>query len=88
MNALALNGEVEEAINYLWEMIRKHKSPDIITYRTVLDEICRRGTVGEAMKLLNEWQEKELIDGYAYKKLLAVLENDLGNSSDKHRFRY
>lgn len=79
VNAMALNGEVEEAVNYLWEMIGNRRSPDFITYKTVLDELCRQGRVGEATSLLREVQEKELVDGHTYRKLLYVLEDDYGN---------
>ncbi|XP_038893505.1 pentatricopeptide repeat-containing protein At2g27800, mitochondrial-like [Benincasa hispida] len=79
VNAMALNGEVEEAVNYLWEMIDNRRSPDFITYRTVLDEQCRQGRVGEATSLLRELQEKDLVDGHTYRKLLYVLEDDYGN---------
>ncbi|KAG5225798.1 pentatricopeptide repeat-containing protein [Salix suchowensis] len=88
VNALALGGEVKESVNYLWEMIDKQRSVDIITYKTVLDEICRQGRVGEATSLLKEWQEKDLVDGITYRELLHVLEDDFGNSNDRERFRY
>ncbi|XP_054813858.1 pentatricopeptide repeat-containing protein At2g27800, mitochondrial-like [Prosopis cineraria] len=80
VNALALGGETEEAMKYLWEMTENQRSVDFITYRTVLDEICRQGRVEGAMKLLQEFQEKDLVDGYACRKLLYVLEDDYGNS--------
>ncbi|PON52615.1 Pentatricopeptide repeat [Trema orientale] len=86
VNALALSGDVEEAVKYLWEMIEQQRSADFITYRTVLDEVCRRGRVEEAMKLLKQFQEKDLVDGYTYRKLLYVLEDDFGHSSDHSRF--
>ena len=79
VNALALNGEVEDAVNYLWEMIDNRRSPDFITYKTVLDELCRQGKVVEATSLLRELQEKDLVDGHTYRKLLYVLEDDYGN---------
>lgn len=88
VNALALGGDVEEAMKYLWEMIEHQRSADFITYRTVLDEICRRGRVGQAMSLLKEFQEKDLVDGHTYRKLLYVLEDDFGSSTDQNRFRY
>ncbi|KAK9998414.1 hypothetical protein SO802_018017 [Lithocarpus litseifolius] len=88
VNALALGGEVDEAVRYLWEMIEKRRSADFITCRTVLDEICRQGKVGEAMRLLKELQEKDIVDGYTYRKLLFVLEDDFGNSTDKNQFGY
>ncbi|XP_027345390.1 pentatricopeptide repeat-containing protein At2g27800, mitochondrial-like [Abrus precatorius] len=80
INSLALDREIEEAVNYLWEMTDKKRSADFITYRTVLDEICRRGTIQEGMRFLQELQEKDLVDGHAYRKLLYVLEDDYGNS--------
>ncbi|XWS73742.1 hypothetical protein CRYUN_Cryun02cG0154800 [Craigia yunnanensis] len=64
VNALALAGEVEEAIHYLREMIEMRKSADFITHRKILDEICRRGRVEEAMRLLKELQDKDLVDGH------------------------
>ncbi|TKY73487.1 Pentatricopeptide repeat-containing protein mitochondrial [Spatholobus suberectus] len=60
----------------LWEMTDKQRSANFITYRTVLDEICRRGTIQEGMRFLQELQEKDLVDGHAYRKLLYVLEDD------------
>ncbi|KAH7836041.1 hypothetical protein Vadar_032227 [Vaccinium darrowii] len=41
VNSLALGGEVDEAINLLWEMSKYQRSADLITYQTLLDEICR-----------------------------------------------
>ncbi|OMO71221.1 hypothetical protein CCACVL1_18356 [Corchorus capsularis] len=79
VNALALAGEVEEAVLYLREMIEKRKSADFVTYRTMLDEICRRGRVEDAMGLLKELQAKDLVDGHTYRKLLYAIEDDSGN---------
>ncbi|CAB4278269.1 unnamed protein product [Prunus armeniaca] len=87
VNALALNGEVEEALKYLWEMIEKQRSAEFITYGTVLDEICRQGKVGEAMRLLKEFLEIDLLNGHTYRKLLYVLEDDYGDSSAHSQFR-
>ena len=61
-------------------MTENKRVADFITYRTVLDEICRQGRVEEAMRLLQQFQEKDLVDGHAYQKLLCVLEDDYGNS--------
>uniref|UniRef100_A0A2P2PJL5 Pentatricopeptide repeat-containing protein At2g27800-like n=1 Tax=Rhizophora mucronata TaxID=61149 RepID=A0A2P2PJL5_RHIMU len=81
VNALALNGEVDEAVDYLWEMIKKYTSADFITYKTILDEICRKGKFGEAMRLLKVWEGRGLVDDLTYKKLLPVLEDDFGSLS-------
>ncbi|XP_044483608.1 pentatricopeptide repeat-containing protein At2g27800, mitochondrial-like isoform X2 [Mangifera indica] len=87
VNALALNGEVEEAVNYLWEMIEKQRSVDFITYRTVLDEICRRSRDGEAMKLLKELKDKDFVDQDTYSKLQCVLRDDFADSNRGNHFR-
>ena len=87
VNALVLSGEVEGAVNFLWEMFENHRSADFITYQTVLDEMCRQGRTEDSMRLLKELQEKELVDGHTYRKLLNVLEDDFGNSSYRNTFR-
>lgn len=74
INALALAGELEGAVVYLREMIETRRSVDFITYRTVLDEMCRRGRDGEAMGVLKELQDKDLVDGQTYRKLLHLIE--------------
>ncbi|KAE8720817.1 elongation factor 1-alpha isoform X1 [Hibiscus syriacus] len=79
VNALAIAGEVEEAVRYQREMIEIHKSADLITYRMILDEICRRGRVEEAMGLLKELQNKDLVDGHTYQKLLYAMQDDFGD---------
>ncbi|CAN1333892.1 Pentatricopeptide repeat-containing protein At2g27800, mitochondrial [Linum perenne] len=73
VSALALNGEVDEAVDYLREMSKNHRSADFITFRTVLDEICRRRRVEDGMELLKEWADGGLVDGLTYRKLLSVL---------------
>ncbi|CAL1403376.1 unnamed protein product [Linum trigynum] len=88
VNALALEGEVDEAVNYLWEMARNYRSADFITYRTLLDEICRRGKMEDAMGLLKELEERKLVDGLTYRKLLSVLDDGFGNSDAEEQFRY
>ncbi|XP_050367471.1 uncharacterized protein LOC126785850 isoform X7 [Argentina anserina] len=47
----------------------------------------RQGRVGEAMKLLKEFQEKDILSGHAYRKLRHVLEDDYGDSVSHTRFR-
>ncbi|XP_057484319.1 pentatricopeptide repeat-containing protein At2g27800, mitochondrial-like isoform X2 [Actinidia eriantha] len=82
VNSLALGGEVDKAVNLLWEMIKSKRSADFITYRTVLDEICRQQRLGDAMTLLKELQEKELVDSHTYRKLLHELVDSHRNLND------
>ncbi|CAM8964344.1 unnamed protein product [Rhodiola kirilowii] len=81
VNALALAGEIDDAVIYLWEMVDVHRVADFITCRTILDEICRKGRVGEAFKLLRDFQDKDGVDGHGYRKLLHVIEDDFGSAS-------
>ncbi|XP_010521689.1 PREDICTED: pentatricopeptide repeat-containing protein At2g27800, mitochondrial isoform X3 [Tarenaya hassleriana] len=76
VNALAISGAIDDAVNCLWEMIENGRLVDLITCKTVLDEFCRRGKYGEATRLLEMLREKKLVDGDAYKKLVNVLHSD------------
>lgn len=87
VNALALEGEIDEAVKYLREMIDRRRTVDFITYKTVLDEICRRREAEEAMMLLKELREKDLFDGYTYRKLVYVIEDDCSDSNDRSSIR-
>lgn len=81
VSALAMSGEIEDAVRYLWEMIEKQRGGDLITFKTVLDEICRKGRKREAMDLLRKLQEEDVVDGETYRKLLYVLEDDFEHSN-------
>lgn len=83
VSALALCGEIEDALSFMWEMIEKHRSGDLLTYRTVLDEMCRSGNIREAMNLLTQLQERDVVDGQTYRKLLYVIEDDFGHQIDR-----
>ncbi|KAL0390136.1 UNVERIFIED_CONTAM: hypothetical protein Scaly_0370700 [Sesamum calycinum] len=75
VNSLALEGEVDEAVKFLWEMAENQRLADFITYRTVLDEISRQKRIGDALRLLEEFQEKNLVDQHMYGKLLYELQD-------------
>ncbi|KAK1560058.1 hypothetical protein Q3G72_021707 [Acer saccharum] len=49
--------------------------------------IRKRGRVEEAMKLLKELQDKDLVDGHTYRKLQHVFEDDLDDSNNRKRFQ-
>ncbi|OMO66283.1 hypothetical protein CCACVL1_21225 [Corchorus capsularis] len=53
-------------------MVEKRKFADFVTYRTMLDEICRRGRVEDAMGLLKELQAKDLVDAFIVTKVCSV----------------
>ncbi|KAH7838023.1 hypothetical protein Vadar_021133 [Vaccinium darrowii] len=76
LNSLALGGEVDEAINLLWEMSKYQKSANLITYQTLLDQICQCQGIGDAKLLLKELQENELVDNHTCWKLLHRLKKN------------
>ncbi|XP_020590285.1 pentatricopeptide repeat-containing protein At2g27800, mitochondrial-like [Phalaenopsis equestris] len=73
VSVLSMAGEVEEAEAVMWEGVGMGRCPDFITCRTVVEEICRQGRAGDAVVLLREMRQKEVIDGRFYKELLAGL---------------
>ncbi|KAL3651232.1 hypothetical protein CASFOL_004234 [Castilleja foliolosa] len=75
VNALALEGEVDEAVKFLWEMAENQRIADFITYRTVMDEISRQKGSRDALNVLDEFQEKKVVDGHTYRKLVYELED-------------
>ncbi|KAK6163289.1 hypothetical protein DH2020_000153 [Rehmannia glutinosa] len=79
--------EVDEAVKFLWEMAENHRLADFITYRTVLDEISRQKGTRDALRLLEELQEKNFVDGQTYKKLLHELEDNTHNLN-RSRLRF
>ncbi|KAL6515639.1 hypothetical protein OROHE_018673 [Orobanche hederae] len=83
VNSLAIEGEVDEAVKFLLEMAKNHRLADFITYRTVMDEMSRRKGNRDAFRFLEELQEKNLVDGLTYRKLLHELEDNT-RSSFKH----
>lgn len=87
VNALALAGEVDAAVMYLWEMHENERSADFITYRTVIDEICRHKSTKDAKHFLKELHEKNLINGRTYDHLWHEIEGGSGNYNLRNRFR-
>lgn len=81
VNSLALEGEVDEAVNFFWEMAENQRLADFITYRTVLDEISRQKGTGDALRFLEQLQEKNLVDGHTHRKLLYELEDNAHNAN-------
>ncbi|KAD6453400.1 hypothetical protein E3N88_08105 [Mikania micrantha] len=74
VSSFALEGEVDQAVSYLWEMTENNRLADYITYWTVLDKCCKHRRCGDAMSLLKKLQEKKIVDGQIYKKLQYELQ--------------
>ncbi|KAL8496731.1 hypothetical protein ACS0TY_020415 [Phlomoides rotata] len=81
VNSLALEGEVDEAVQFLWEMAENQRLADFITYRTVLDEISRQKGIKAALKLNEQFREKNLVDANTHRKLTYELEDNAHSSN-------
>nr|XP_043634405.1 pentatricopeptide repeat-containing protein At2g27800, mitochondrial-like [Erigeron canadensis] len=79
VSAFALEGEVDKAVGYLWEMVESERVGDYITYWTLIDECCGCKRIGDAMSLLEELQEKRVVDRHTYMKLRHEVEVKYGN---------
>ncbi|PKU82494.1 pentatricopeptide repeat-containing protein At3g25210, mitochondrial [Dendrobium catenatum] len=52
--SLAMQERFDESIRVLFDMLENSLRPDVLTYRTVLEGMCRGGRTEEAFKLLEE----------------------------------
>ncbi|KAJ4958939.1 hypothetical protein NE237_026050 [Protea cynaroides] len=53
----------EDAINILFDMLANSMSPDLLTHKTLLGELCREGRGNEALELLEELKNKDVLMG-------------------------
>jgi hypothetical protein len=72
VSALALDWRFEEAKRVLLDMLDSKRKPDMITYRTLLEEMCRAGRTGEAFEELKE-RKRGVLDHKMYSELLDGL---------------
>ncbi|KAI3828955.1 hypothetical protein L1987_03067 [Smallanthus sonchifolius] len=87
VSSFALEGEVDQAVSYLWEMAGNQRSADYITYWTVLDECCKRRRCGDAVSLLKELEEKRLVDRSTCEKLRYELQVNYKDLFDRNRMK-
>ncbi|KAJ0986428.1 hypothetical protein J5N97_004784 [Dioscorea zingiberensis] len=78
-SALAMGGEVEAAMELVWEMRRMRKVVDLVTCRTVIEEMCARGRMREGVRLLRDWKEREVLNERWFIELLNGLEDNYGH---------
>ncbi|GAB4830299.1 hypothetical protein Ancab_019937 [Ancistrocladus abbreviatus] len=61
-------------LRFVFDMLGHSKSPDLLTYRTLLEEMCRDGRGKDALELLEELRKKDSLMGErTYKTLLNGL---------------
>ena len=72
--SLAMERRFEDAIDVVFDMLGCSNSPDFLTYKTLLEGLCRDGKGDEALKLLEEFRVK---DGLMSAKTFKTLLNEL-----------
>ncbi|KAF6162489.1 hypothetical protein GIB67_026327 [Kingdonia uniflora] len=72
--SLSMERRFEEAIKIMFDMLDNNKAPDPLTYKTVLEGLCREGRGDDAFDLLEEWRNK---DRYMSEKTYNNLLNEL-----------
>ncbi|XP_057737278.1 pentatricopeptide repeat-containing protein At3g25210, mitochondrial-like [Arachis stenosperma] len=72
--SLSMNRRFEDAIEVLFDMLENSKSPGHLTYKTVLEGLCREGRADEAFDLLDECRKRDVnMNENMYKALLREL---------------
>lgn len=71
---LAMERRFQEATDIVLNMMCQSMSPDFLTYKTLLEELCRDGNGDYAFELLELYRKKDcLMDEKTYNKLLNGL---------------
>ena len=55
-----MNSEIEKAPDFLCEMISKGHDPHVVTYKTLLDGLCKNSEIEKAMNFLHDMKFKGL----------------------------
>lgn len=72
--SLAMERRFQDAIEAAFNMIGNSMSPDFLTYKTLLEEMCRDGKGNEAFKLLESFRKRDsYMNEKTYKSLLDGL---------------
>ncbi|XP_057966062.1 pentatricopeptide repeat-containing protein At3g25210, mitochondrial [Malania oleifera] len=72
--SLSMEQWFEDAVEVLFDMLSNSKSPDLLTYKTLLEGLCRVGRGNDAFDLLEESRKRDAFMGEkTYKSLLNGL---------------
>ncbi|PWA49075.1 pentatricopeptide repeat protein [Artemisia annua] len=82
--ALVIEGEVDEGVRWLWEMVECGRVGDYVMYWTVVDELCRQKRCEDAVRLIRELEEKRVLDRGVYRKLECELRVKYGKLFDRY----
>ncbi|XVE72699.1 hypothetical protein DITRI_Ditri11bG0059900 [Diplodiscus trichospermus] len=69
--SLAMEQRLEVAVNVVSDMLGNSMAPDLLTYKTVLEELCRGGRSNDAFELLEEWKKRDLSMGQKNYRILV-----------------
>ncbi|GMI76199.1 hypothetical protein like AT3G25210 [Hibiscus trionum] len=61
--SLAMEQKLDDAVDVAYDMLGNSMAPDLLTYKTVLEELCRGGRSNDAFGLLEEWKKRDLSMG-------------------------
>lgn len=68
--SLAMERRFEDAIEAVFDMLANNMAPDLLTYKTVLEGLCREGKGNDALALLEEWRKRDVMMGHKNYKIL------------------
>jgi pentatricopeptide repeat protein len=72
--SVSLERRYEDAIDVVFDMVGNSMSPDLLTYKTLLEGMCRDGGGNEAFELLDELRKRDCSMG---EKTCKILLNEL-----------
>lgn len=61
--SLSMERRFEDATQVLFDMLKESMTPDLLTYKTLLEGLCREGKGSEAFDLLEEFRKKDTMMG-------------------------
>ncbi|KAF4370310.1 hypothetical protein G4B88_012994 [Cannabis sativa] len=70
--SLAMDRRFDEATEVVFDMLGCSMSPDFLTYKTLLEGLCRDGKGDEALKLAEEFRQKDVTEKLAKKKMTSI----------------
>ncbi|XP_031285552.1 pentatricopeptide repeat-containing protein At3g25210, mitochondrial [Pistacia vera] len=68
--SLAIERRFEDAIEVMFDMLGNRMGPDLLTYKTLLDGMCREGRSNEGFELLEEFRRRDVLMGDKNYKIL------------------
>ncbi|CAN1141154.1 Pentatricopeptide repeat-containing protein At3g25210, mitochondrial [Linum perenne] len=71
--SLAMARKLDDAVGIVFDMLKNSLSPDQLTYKTLLEGMCRDGRGSESLELLEQWRK---MDGLMGEKVYKALLNE------------